>query len=108
MITMPFTDNSYKMFNNSFYVSSRSGLSYGGSIYASYGDFYGGKRIYMVPDVYYNINRHLSVGLTYEYNRIAFDKFLQTDSYALPNKFAQVENLLCDLYKTFDQALHAV
>jgi len=106
----------YKMFNNAFYLSSPSGLGYGGSLNASYGDFYGGKHIYINPDVYYNINRHLSVGVTYEYNRIAFDKFLEVDSSTLYQtnlirlriSYIISTKLSIKLYTQFDDLNHTI
>ncbi|MCY7409992.1 MAG: hypothetical protein LH473_06950 [Chitinophagales bacterium] len=73
----------YKMFNNTLNFTTPGGKNYGGSLTATFGDFYGGKRIFISPDVHYNINKHFSIGLTYEYNHIAFDTYLDQFIYAL-------------------------
>ncbi len=73
----------YKMFNNAISFTSPGGLSFGGDLYASYGDYYGGKRIFINPSAHYSVTRHLTVSLDYEYNRIAFEKFLEIDSSTL-------------------------
>jgi hypothetical protein len=56
---------------------------YRANLSLTYGGYYGGRRFSITPDVSYSINKHIAIGVSYEYNHIAFDKFLQIDSTTL-------------------------
>jgi len=73
----------YKMFFNDVSISAPSKSVYTASLISSYGKFYGGKRFFVSPNVSYSFNKHLNIGVTYEYNRIAFKKYLDMDSATL-------------------------
>ncbi len=66
----------YKMLSNTLNLTSPQKSAYFAEMSITYGGFYGGKRFSISPFMNYNINKHLSTGITYEYNHIAFEKYL--------------------------------
>lgn len=70
----------YKTFTNTVSVSSPQVSKYSAEMEASYGGFFSGKRFFFTPNVFYYFNNHLNVSLTYEFNRINFDTYLNIDS----------------------------
>lgn len=73
----------YKMFTNYLNMHAPENSNYAANLFLSYGGFYGGQRLSISPDAAYSFNKHLSVGIAYEYNRIPFTKYLEIDSVTL-------------------------
>lgn len=66
----------YAMFKNSITLLTPQVSNYEGTVQATYGDFYGGKRFFISPVIAWRINKHVNADLTYEYNHINFSKYL--------------------------------
>ncbi|HYV93520.1 MAG TPA: DUF5916 domain-containing protein [Chitinophagales bacterium] len=106
----------YRMFNNSLTLNLPSKSVYTGALTISYGDFYGGKRLFISPDASYSFNKHFSVGVTYEYNRIPFDHYLQADSSTLYQSnlvrlrvaYIFSTKVSLKLYTQFDDVHHSI
>ena len=98
----------------SLYAPSKS--VYSGSLSASYGGFYGGKRFFISPGFSYSFNKHLTVGLTYEYNHIVFNKYLEIDSSTLYQSnlirlrisYIFSTKVSLKVYTQFDDVNHAI
>lgn len=70
----------YKMFNANIYTSAPSRSKYQLDLFSSLGGFYGGMRLYITSTAGYYFNRHLSSSITYEFNHIGFDKYLDLET----------------------------
>lgn len=70
----------YTMYNTSMDIVLPTRSTYNISLGGSYGGFYGGDRAFAYADLQYYFSSHLNASLTYEFNDIAFDTYLATDS----------------------------
>lgn len=73
----------YKTLNTAITLVSPQQSNYSASIYTTYGGFYGGDRLYIQPDITYWVNKHFNLSLTYEYNHITFEKYLDDEKNTL-------------------------
>jgi hypothetical protein len=73
----------YQTFNTAITLVSPQQSNYTASIYTTYGGFYGGERLYVQPDITYWVNKHFNLSLTYEYNHITFEKYLDEEKNTL-------------------------
>lgn len=69
----------YKMLRHFFNWTSSLAKQYLWTLSGSYGDFYGGKRLYLAPNLTWRLNKHLATEITYEFNNIRFIKYLEED-----------------------------
>ncbi len=70
----------YTMYNTYIGVTLPTQSTYNVSFESTYGDFYGGKRIYASAYAQYYFNTHFNGSVNYEFNNIGFNQYLLTDS----------------------------
>jgi hypothetical protein len=69
----------YKMLRHYFNIFSSLTKKYQWTLSGSYGDFYGGKRLFLTPEFIWRMNKHLRTDIAFEYNHIRFKKYLDED-----------------------------
>ncbi|HNA57170.1 MAG TPA: DUF5916 domain-containing protein [Chitinophagales bacterium] len=70
----------YLMYNTILDVVLPTQSTYNISLGGTYGGFYGGDRAFAYVNLQYYISSHLNANLTYEFNDIQFDQYLDIDS----------------------------
>lgn len=75
----------YKMWNVTLNLNTPGTKDYLLDFTMTFGDFYGGKRLYMNPVFNYFISKHFSTDITYEYNNIHFKKYLDQEKTSVFN-----------------------
>ena len=106
----------YKMFTNRLNLTSPQKSVYSANLYSSFGDFYGGKRFFLSPDIRYSFGKHLNLGLTYEFNYITFHKYLEQprntvfESHLIRLRIAYIfsTKVSLKLYAQYDNISHSI
>jgi len=73
----------YSMFTPDIELSAPAQSTYSAELMTKWGDFYGGKRISIIPSVTYIFNKHFATGIEYQYDHIQFPEEFSDDGDAL-------------------------